>query len=92
MLEINNNTMRKKVEQLLKEYPECRNNRDLLMRKIFLLEGQDAIKIENSISNFIEMEKISRYWRKVQEVNIDLRGSEWIKRQEKASRVKIEMK
>ena len=84
--------MRKKVEQLLKEYPECRNDRDLLMRKIFLLEGQDAIKIENSISNFIEMEKISRYWRKVQEVNIDLRGSEWIKRQEKASRVKIEMK
>ena len=84
--------MRKKVEQLLKEYPECRNDRDLLMRKIFLLEGQDAIKIENSISNFIEMEKISRYWRKVQEVNIDLRGSEWIKRQEKASRVKTEMK
>jgi hypothetical protein len=80
-------TIKSKVQQILTEYPQTRDNNAKLIFN-FYLEHHD-LKFQSHLSDFImlliqkqipSIETLTRLSRQVQEQNIELRGEKWHQR------------
>lgn len=92
-----------RVEKLLREYPETRDNYNKILANIWYIDlvnaGYDVEKIDGAYfltivasgGTLTNPESIRRNWQKLQQDNPELRGETWEKRQGKQSKVKEEL-
>ena len=88
------------VEKMLLRYPGLRDNDERLMANVWYKFIGDNTLTYTSGFNVLSMlskgklpsyESVSRCRRKIQEINPELRGEKWAKRQSRAKKIKKEI-
>lgn len=77
------------TENLLKNSVEMRDNPKLFIKFALLEMGHNIRDVDAASRLFNDIERVNRMWRKVQELNPELRGKQWEKRQKKAVEHKL---
>lgn len=78
-------SIKKQVETLLTNHPKFRDDRNGLLAEVLSTNKKlNFIEIAAISANFKDAANIDRYFRQVQQENVELRGQKYLDRQEKA--------
>lgn len=90
-----NNSIKRKVKELMKEYPQCRDNDRLLCYRYYIehLYKRDGSMLASIQDCFLKtpFESITRFRRMIEEKNPELRGDTYEERQRKQKIVRSEI-